>query len=214
MRISNKNTIDFDLSEIIAELEMPVTKYKPLKPLKSGNHIDDFVLIKDNMNKRSFLGGVEISSSILLRKLSGKPIVISFYSSQWREHGLDHLKRLNFLQKEIKALGANLVIITPDEGNKYLEEIIWNNSLSLNFYFDQENLIAKKFGVYSDADPAWNKYPGIEANVPLLATYVLDTGNQIIFDHIDKDLQQLVLPDELLYVLNTGNSYTQKRKSA
>lgn len=78
MRISNKNIIDFDLSEIIAELEMPVTKYKALKPLRSGNHIDDFVLIKDNMNKRSFLGGVEVSSSILLRKLSGKPIVISF----------------------------------------------------------------------------------------------------------------------------------------
>jgi peroxiredoxin len=214
MLFSNKNTIDFDLSEIIAELEMPVKKYKPLKPLKSGNHVDDFVLIKDNMNKRGFLSGVETSSSILLRQFSGKPIVVSFYSSQWREHGINHLKHLNFLQKEIKALGANLVIITPDDENISLKEIIWNNSLSLNFYFDQENFMAQKFGVYSDADPAWNKYVGIEVNVPLLATYVLDTGNQIIFDHIDKDLQQLVLSDELLYALNTSSSNAQKRKSA
>ena len=86
--------------------------------------------------------------------------------------------------------------------------------MSLNFYFDPENAIAQKFGVYSDADPAWNKYAGIEENVPLLATYVLDTGNQVIFDHIDKDLQQLVLQDELLYVLSTGGCYAQKRKSA
>ena len=121
MLISNKHAIDFDISEIIAELEMPVKKFKSLKPLKSGNHIDDFVLVKDNINKHEFLSGAETSSSGLLRQFSGKPIVISFYSSQWREQGLNHLKHLNFLQNEIKALGANLLIITPDYGNKYLD---------------------------------------------------------------------------------------------
>jgi peroxiredoxin len=214
MQITNKHAIDFNILEIIAELEMPVRKFKPLRPLKSGNHISEFVIVKDNINKGKFLSGAETSSSVLLRQFSGKPIVTSFYSSAWGEQGLNHLKHLNFLQNEIKALGANLLIITPDGGNKYLEEIIWDNSLSLNFYFDSENVIAQQFGIYSDADPAWNKYAGIEVNVPLLATYVLDTGNQIIFDHIDKDLQRLVLADELLYALSTGNSYAQKRKSA
>jgi len=214
MLISNKHAIDFDISEIIAELEMPVRKFKPLKPLKSGNHINEFVLVKDCINKRKFLSGAETSSSVLLRQFSGKPIVIGFYSSAWGEQGLNHLKHLNFLQTEIKVSGANLLIITPDDDKKYLEEIIWDNSLSLNFYFDPENVIAQKFGVYSDADPAWNKYAGIEINVPLLATYILDARNQIIFDHIDKDLQHVVLADELLYVLSTGSSYVQKRQSA
>ena len=214
MDISNNHTIEFELSEIITELELPPTNYKPLKPLRLGNYIENFRLVKDNLNPWRFLSGAVPGGSILLRQVTGKPLVLSFYSSQWREHGLWHLKHLNSLQNEINALGANLVIITPDEGNKYLEELIWNNSLSMNFYFDRGNGMAKKFGVYSDTDPAWNNYPGVEMNIPLLATYVLDTDYQVIFDHIDKDLQEPVSPDDLLYVLNPGSSYIYKRRSA
>ena len=54
MIISDKNTIDFDLSEIIAELELPVRKSKPLRPLISGDKIDDLVLEKTNFNKKNF----------------------------------------------------------------------------------------------------------------------------------------------------------------
>jgi peroxiredoxin len=213
MLITDRHIAGFDLIEIIAELELPFKKYKALKPLKTGNHVNNIQLKKENINKHLFLSGSETHGSVLLRNLAGKPLVISFYSAQWQEHGLSHLQELNNLQNEIKALGANLLIVTPDAASKELEKTIWDNSLTLNFYFDADNAIAQKFKVYSEADPAWNKYPGIDVNVPLLATYVLDADNQVVFDHVDKSLQSPVLPGGILQAIHAANRYIE-RKSA
>jgi peroxiredoxin len=215
MLSSNKNPKPaFDYNELIAELEIPFKKRQSVKPLKTGNYVYDFILEKENINRQLAFKNGETHSSVVLRKLAGKPLVISFYSSQWQEYRLSHLKQLNRLQNEIKALGANILIITPDAMDQALTEIIWNHSLYLNFYYDQDNLIAKKFKVYSDQDPAWNRYPGIEVNIPLLATYILDTANQIIFDHVDQTLEEGVASDELFEVLHNGPVYELKSKSA
>jgi peroxiredoxin len=210
----NHHTIAFDYNELIAELEIPFKKRQPIKPLKTGDHLYDLILKKENINRQLAFKGIETQGSVVLRNLAGKPLVISFYASQWREYGLNHLKQLNRLQKEIKALGANILVITPDAMDKAMEELIWNNSLYLNFYYDQDNLIAKKFKVYDDNDPAWNRYPGIEVNIPLLATYILDTANQVAFDWIDETLQNEVSSSGLLEALNTAQLYGQKSKSA
>ncbi len=212
MTISNNTAIDFELSEIIAELEIPVRKIKPLKPLKAGNSIYDLILLKDNINKQRFLKSAVTNSSVLLKQFSGKPLVICFYSSQWQKHGVHYLNQLNAIHAEIKALGANLLVVSPDEGTQLLEQTIWDNSLSLNFYFDSDNAIARKFGIYSDEDPAWNNYPGIDVNVPLLAAYVLNADHQIVFDHIDRALEGADFSSGLLDVLGAG--VLQKRKSA
>ena len=55
-------------------------------------------------------------------------------------------------------------------------------------YSDKE--IAEKFGVYSESDPIWNKFSGIDTNVPLLATYVISPTGQIEYDHIDSDFSK------------------------
>ena len=68
-----------------------------------------------------------------------------------------------------------------------LEKIAWDNNLSLNFYFDTTNEIAERFGIYSESDPVWNRFSGINTNVPLLATYVIAPYGRILYDHIDWD---------------------------
>ncbi len=214
MSTPHKTLPAFDYNELIAELEIPFKKRQAIKPLKTGSHVYDLILEKENINRQLAFKSGETQSSVLLRRLAGKPLVISFYSSQWQEYGLNHLKQLNLLQNEIKALGANILIITPDAMDQTLSEIIWNHSLYLNFYYDQDNLIAKKFKIYSDHDPAWNRYPGIEINIPLLATYILDTANQIIFDRVDQTLEEGIPSDELLEILNNGPSYELKSRSA
>jgi peroxiredoxin len=204
----------FDYSELTTELEIPFKKRQTVKPLKTGNHVYDLILKKENINRKHAFKGGETQSSVVLRRLAGKPLVISFYTSQWQEYGLNHLKQLNLLQKEIEALGANILIITPDAMDKALEEIIWNNSLYLNFYYDQDNQVAKKLKVYADHDPAWNRYPGIEVNIPLLATYILDATNHIIFDHVDETLEEGIPSQRLLDGLHANSLYALKSKSA
>ena len=211
---NNKPTPAFDLIELTAELEIPFKKHQPLKPLQTGNHLHNLALKKENVNQKLVFNGDETHGSVVLRQLSGKPLVISFYSPQWQQYGLNHLKHLNHLQREIKALGANVMVITPNVIDKTMEEIIWDNSLYLNFYYDHDNVIAKKFRVYADANPAWDRFPGIEVNVPLLATYVLDTTNQIIFDLVDDTLEKSIFADELISSLNNSYLYQLTSKSA
>lgn len=213
MLATHKNTIAIDLLEIIAEFEIPFKKYKPVKPLRAGDHVHNFSLVKENFNKQQIFKASGTNNSAAFRHFTGRPLVIFFYTSIWKERGGHHLQQLNKLQQEIKLAGANLLIITPDEAGKAIDEFIWNNSLSLNFYFDPENIIAGQFKVYSESDPAWNKYPGIDTNVPLLSTFVIDHTNQIVFDHIDYSLEQYASPVEILDAVADSVNGLKKRSA-
>ena len=172
------------MSEIVPEKEFSFKTYDVLKPIKAGEAVPDFVLQKDNVKWQQFFNGVETHGPVLLRLLLNKPLVIAFYSNYWQAHGLSLLKQLNSIQHEIKAHDANLLIISAEKERK-LEKIAWDNNLSLSFYFDTDKEIAEKFGVYSENDPMWNKFSGIDTNVPLLATYVISPFGKIVYDHID-----------------------------
>lgn len=174
----------FDMSEIIRELEFGFKKYQVLNPLKEGDEVPDFIFEKDNFRWKQFTNGAETNGPVYLLQLLNKPLVIAFYSGRWQSHGIGLLKQLNELQHRIKSNGANLLIVSA-ENERRLDKLVWDNKLSLSFYFDTENLIAGKFGVYSEDDPVWNKFSGIDTNVPLLTTYVISPSGKILFDHID-----------------------------
>jgi peroxiredoxin len=180
----------FDMSEIIPEPDLVFKPYQSLKPLKAGDRLPDFSLQKENVNWQQFFNGAEIHGPVLFNQLFNKPLVIGFYSSHWQQYGLELLNSLNAIQHEIKAGGGNLLIMSSEKKDRSLEKIIWDNNLSLSFYFDSDKEIAEKFGVYSQSDPIWNKFSGIDTNVPLLATYVISPIGQIEYDHIDSDFSK------------------------
>jgi peroxiredoxin len=214
MTSSYRTNHSFDFLEIITELEFTQKKYKPLKPLKTGNSIPALTLSKDYNTWRQFFNGSQVHGPILHRQLLSKPLVISFHSSKWGESGVARLKQLNNIQHEIKAAGANLLIITPDEESKEFEKLVWDNSLSLSFYFDEHNSIAEKLRIFSDASPVWNTYSGIDANVPLLATYVIDTSNHILYDDIDHELLGRISAGDILDAVHASSLYLSNRRSA
>lgn len=185
------------MSEIVPEREFSFKTYDILKPIKAGDAVPDFILQKDNIKWQQFFNGVETHGPVLLRQLLNKPLVIAFYSNYWQAHGLNLLKQLNTIQHEIKAHDANLLVISAEKERK-LEKIAWDNSLSLSFYFDTDKEIAEKFGVYSENDPIWNKFSGIDTNVPLLATYVISPFGKIVYDHIDWDFSHEVPSKEII----------------
>jgi peroxiredoxin len=174
----------FDLSEIVPEADIAFKPYKPLKPVRTGNYLPNFTLQGTYTRWQHFFNGAETHGAILLKQLLSKPLVISFYAPQWQQHGLDQLKQLNAIQSEIKANGGNLLIITTEKQDA-LEKLVWENNLSLNFYFDSTHEIAQSLRIYSDADPVWNRFSGIDVNVPLPATYVLDAARQVVYHHVD-----------------------------
>ncbi|MDR3693816.1 redoxin domain-containing protein [Mucilaginibacter sp.] len=177
----------FELLEIIPEIDLVYKCYQPLKPLKAGNFIPDLSFKREQLRWQRFHGGTETFGPVLSIQLLNKPLVISFYSKHWGENGLEQLIRLNFIQNEIKANGGNLLIINADN-DEDLAKTAWENDLSLNFYFDENHEIAELFGVYSENYPVWDRFSGIDVNVPLLATYVIDQFKQVVFADIDMDL--------------------------
>lgn len=179
----------FDISEIISELDVVFKSFQSTEPAKAGDLLPDFSLQKDNSRWMQFLNGEEIQAPILLNQLFNKPLVVGFYSHYWQQHGLDLLQQLNNIQHDIKTNGGNLLIISSEK-DRTLEKIVWDNTLSLSFYFDKSMEIAEKLRIYSENDPIWNRFSGIDINVPLLATYVISPAGQIEYDHIDLDFSK------------------------
>jgi peroxiredoxin len=91
--------------------------------------------------------------------------------------------------------------------------LAWEHSLSLSFYYDNENQIARKFRVYSEEDPTWNKFAGIDENIPLLSTYVIDTARHILYAHIDKNLNEDINSEQIVASVY-GSALNNNRRSA
>ena len=187
----------FDLSEITPEIDLSCKVYHPLEPAKVGDSVSRIVLHDDEERLQLFYNGREKQSPFTAKQLLNKPLVISFYSKHWRNTGLKQLNKLNAIQREIKANGGNLLVIAAERDDAFVK-MAWDHSFSLNFYYDCESEIAEMFKVYSEHDPAWNKFSGIDVNVPLLATYVIDTSKKIVYQHIDLNFSGTFSPQDIV----------------
>jgi len=203
----------FDLSEIIPENAFVYKIYQPLKPVKTGDSVTGFSLNAGYKRLRRFYNGAEIHGSVLSDELSQKPLVISFYSKYWREAGLRQLAQLNAMQNDIRANGGNLLIISA-ENDENLSEIAWQNNLSLSFYHDADNEVALKFSVYSEGDPTWSRFSGIDVNVPLPATYVIGLSKQIVYDNVERDYTDKLLPGGIISTVYGASLIKNNRRSA
>ncbi|MBS1523959.1 MAG: redoxin domain-containing protein [Bacteroidetes bacterium] len=195
----------FDLSEIEADRDLTFRSFQKYEPVRSGDVLPDFSLEKEQGRWQQFFNGAETHGPVLFHQLLNKPLVIGFYSYQWQQYGIDLLKQLSSLQNDIAANNASLLIISSEKDRK-LEKLIWDNNLSLNFYFDKDKQIAEKFRIYSEHDPIWNKFSGIDTNVPLLATYVVSASGQIEYDHIDPDFSKTFPTNEIISAVKKVSS--------
>jgi len=201
----------FDLSEIEPDQDLVFRSFQKSEPIRSGDILPDFSLEKEPVRWQQFFNGAETHGPVLFHQLLNKPLVIGFYSYHWQQYGIELLKQLSSLQDDISANKASLLIISS-ERDKKLEKLVWDNNLSLNFYFDKDKQIAEKFRIYSEHDPIWNKFSGIDTNVPLLATYVVSATGQIEYDHIDPDFSKTFPTGEILSaVKKAGNQQNNIR---
>ena len=154
------------------------------KPAEPGETFADFYLKADHgywEGKPTFISS---NNLITEKQLFKKPLVLAFYSAEWKRHGLQQLKTLNALQKDINLLGGQLLVIA-DTDLRTLRQIMLEHNLSLNIYADPKNIIAENLGIYNAADPVYNRISGIDNNAPLLATYVITSARKITFKFID-----------------------------
>ncbi len=188
----------FDLLEATIDRDLSYKNYQSLKPAKTGNSITRLAFDFSYSRWQSFLYGQADDTFVATKQLYGQPLVISFYSKHWNGKGAEYLKQLNDLNQQIKANGGNLIIISNEGLSDEFAEMVLKNKLSLTFYFDNKSAIAEQMGVYSENDPIWNWFAGIDLNVPLLSTFVIAAENIVVFDHNHRDYDEVLPGNDII----------------
>lgn len=138
------------------------------------------------------------------------PLVLFFYRGQWCPYCNRHLHKL---QKDLPLLhekGINIVAVTPEKP-EYIEEMANKTGASFTIIYDHNYEIAKAYGVnFQLSDKLKNRYNRMldanledahqsdTPNLPIPATYLINTDGTIIWRHFDPDYKKRASVDEIL----------------
>ena len=151
-----------------------------------------------------------VSSDKLLKK---GPLVINFYRGGWCPYCSLELKAFQDVLPEITKLGAQLVAISPNLPDKSLSSI-QKDALSFQVLSDLQNKVARQFGLVYMLDAKLQplyKQMGIDLpefngdesyELPLPATYVVDSDGIIKLAFADVDYTKRLEPDKVIDMLN------------
>ena len=156
-----------------------------------------------------------IGRPVSLSNLLGRgPVVLSFYRGGWCPFCSLELQALQAILPEIQSLGATLVGISPETPDNSLSTK-QKQQLTFEILSDQGNQVARDYGllfsVYEEMRPLYLEWgfdlPAVNGDdsweIPVPATYVIDSGGVIRAGHVDKDYTRRMEPAEILAALST-----------
>ncbi len=168
---------------------------------KAGEKIENFELFNVKGNKVS-----------LANALKDGPAVISFYRGGWCPYCNMELRALQARLPEIKALGAQLLAISPQIPDKSLTTVE-KNELEFEVLSDAGNEVARGMGlvfevaeelrpIYEQWGANLSEFNGDEKyELPIPSTFVVDNEGTIIHAYHDLDYTSRMDPEQILDVL-------------
>jgi len=155
------------------------------------------------------LAGEEVILSALLRK---GPVIINFYRGVWCPYCNIELKAWDRAMPEVRALGAELVSISPNLREKSAA-FAAENPFDFKILSDRNNRVAKEYGLVfelaRELRPIYEKFginlPEYDGNeryeLPIPATYVVAGDGIIRHAFVNADYTQRMEPDEVITIL-------------
>jgi peroxiredoxin len=150
--------------------------------------------------------GMLWGSEDLLRR---GPLAIVFYRGRWCAYCNTQLCALQEIHSRIAAAGMSLIAISPQtQKHSYMTRDM--SRLRFPVLSDQGNHVARKFGlVYrlpaelqTMYESIMTKLPGYNGDqsweLPLAATYLVQSDRKIVYARIDTDWRRRPEPEELL----------------
>ncbi len=148
----------------------------------------------------------------LSKALKNGPVVLSFYRGGWCPFCNLEFKALQERLPEMNALGATLIGISPETPDNSLSTME-KHQLQFDVLSDVGNKVARDYGLVMTLDeamrplyaewgidlPASNGDDSFELPVP--ATYVIDTHGVVRAAHVDKDYTKRMEPEDIITTL-------------
>ncbi len=144
--------------------------------------------------------------------LANGPVVVTFYRGGWCPYCNMELRALQNALPEMKSLGASLLAISPETPDNSLSTKE-KSHLEFEVLSDVGNRVAKQFGlvfqlpenlrpIYQSFGIDIAAYNGDENfELPLPATYVVDSKRQIVKAFVDVDYTQRLDPADIVAAL-------------
>jgi peroxiredoxin len=176
------------------------------RALRAGHRVPAFILNGPHGRPVSSLGLLEQG-----------PLVISFCRGGWCPYGNIELQALEAALPAIRAQGANLVAISPQD-TVHSRRAVRANRLSFPILSDAHNAVAAAFGLRF-ALPDYlielyrqlkNDLPAFNGDtswtLPIPARYVVDQGGVILYSEVNPDYTQRPEPEDLLPALRQAKT--------
>ncbi|MCG1036764.1 peroxiredoxin-like family protein [Polaribacter sargassicola] len=147
----------------------------------------------------------------LYDQLKNGPVVLTWYRGGWCPYCNITLYYLQEKLPEFKKAGASLLALTPELPDNSIDTVEKNN-LKFTVLSDIDNVIGKKYNVvfkltddvaaiYQDSFNLNDKNGNKNNELPLAATYVIDTTGIIKYAFLDADYRKRAEPSEIISVL-------------
>lgn len=142
----------------------------------------------------------------LAGKLGEKRSVLLFYRGGWCPYCNAHLSAVGEVEKDILALGYQVIAISPDSPGK-LRATLEKEELTYSLYSDASGDLLKAMGIAFKAPDRYEKRlynysdgqnPGI---LPVPSLFVVETDGTILFEFINPDYKERISAELLLSVL-------------
>jgi len=154
--------------------------------------------------------------SISLHSLLVKgPVVVAFYRGSWCPYCNLQLRALQAKLKDIHALGATLVAISPEvpDGSMTKNEI---SKMEFVVLSDQDAKVATQYGVSWEVPEFLMEHMRVDRNLdletinngnknilPIPATFVLGADGLVKWSYVNVDYRTRSEPDEVIQALKT-----------
>lgn len=169
------------------------------KALKVGGKAPNFTLPNAQ-------GGKTTLSSLLAKNV----VVLTFYRGGWCPYCNMQLRAFQQQISEFRAAHATIVAISPEMPDSSLKTVE-KNKLQFEVVSDVGNKVAHQYGVvYSlperlkaGSSSRLKNYNGAEGagELPIAATYVIDSDGTITFAYLNADYRKRAEPSDILYHL-------------
>ena len=174
------------------------------RALRAGDRMPDFTLPNQYGEMRRFSDF-----------LADSPVVLNIYRGGWCPYCNFEMKALADVLSEIKAAGARLVGMAPEDPD-HAQDTAKRHEIDIEILSDAGNAVSEQLGlVFSLAEelrpiylgagldiPAYNGDDSFRLPVP--ATYIVGTDGVIKADFVNADYTKRMEPAEILTTLQKG----------